>query len=48
MKYSQGVKSDKKSSPHEQPAQSIDVEEHRSTSDEHLDENAGEPDPPAY
>jgi len=38
---------DKASSPHEHPARSIDAEERRSTSDERLDENAGEPQPAA-
>jgi hypothetical protein len=32
----------KKSSPHEHPARSIEAEERRPTSDERLDENAGE------
>ena len=38
---------DKKSSPHEHPARSIDAEERRSTRDESLDENVGEPHPAA-
>jgi hypothetical protein len=36
---------DKKSSPLECPARSIDEEELRSTSEERLDKNAGEPHP---